>query len=205
MIAFLEGILKYTSPGVVVVSCNGVGYEVQIPVTDNDKLPAIGSVVTLYTMLSVSENAGISLYGFLFKDDLEMFKLLITVNGIGPKGALNILSSIDADSLRFAILGEDSKTIAKAQGVGKKTAERIILDLKDKINIMDAFEKKSENTTEQIAVSDASLGAAREDAVLALVALGYSRTESLQAVRKVEINEKSTVDTILRDSLKFLV
>lgn len=205
MIAFLEGVLKYAAPGVAVVGCNGVGYEVQIPVTDTDKLPAIGSEVTLYTMLSVSENAGISLYGFLFKDDLEMFKLLITVNGIGPKGAQNILSSIDADSLRFAILSEDSKTIAKAQGVGKKTAERIILDLKDKINLMDAFEKKMENTVTSVTVSDVDLGAAKEDAVLALVALGYSRTESLQAVRKVEIDENSTVDTILRDSLKFLV
>lgn len=205
MIAFLEGVLKYAAPGVAVVGCNGVGYEVQIPVTDTDKLPAIGSEVTLYTMLSVSESAGISLYGFLFKDDLEMFKLLITVNGIGPKGAQNILSSIDSDSLRFAILSEDSKTIAKAQGVGKKTAERIILDLKDKINLMDAFEKKIDNTAASVTVSDVDLGAAKEDAVLALVALGYSRTESLQAVRKVEIDENSTVDTILRDSLKFLV
>lgn len=204
MIAFLEGILKYAAPGVVIVSCNGVGYEVMIPVTDTDRLPPIGSEITLHTMLSVSENSGVGLYGFLSRDDLEMFKLLITVNGIGPKGAQSILSSIDADTIRFAVLSEDAKTISKAQGVGKKTAERIILDLKDKINLMDAFEKKIENT-ETDTISEGEIGAAKEDAFLALIALGYSRTESLQAVRKVEVNENSTVDTILRDSLKFLI
>lgn len=204
MIAFLEGILKYSAPGIAVVSCNGVGYEVNIPLTDNERLPALGSEVMLYTMLSVNENTGVTLYGFLFRDDLEMFKLLITVNGIGPKGAQSILSSINSDSLRFAILSEDAKTISKAQGVGKKTAERIILDLKDKISLSEAFDKKLENAKTE-AEQTAGLSAAKEDAVLALVALGYSRTESLQAVRKVEITEDSTVDTILRDSLKFLV
>lgn len=204
MIAFLEGVLEYAAPGVVIVSCNGVGYEVMIPVTDTDKLPATGCEITLHTMLSVSENSGVSLYGFLSRDDLEMFKLLITVNGIGPKGAQGILSSIDADTIRFAVLSEDAKTISKAQGVGKKTAERIILDLKDKINLPDAFEKRIENAGAE-AASETEIGTAKEDAVLALVALGYSRSESLKAVRKVELNENSTVDTILRDSLKFLV
>ncbi|MGN0164587.1 MAG: Holliday junction branch migration protein RuvA [Lachnospiraceae bacterium] len=205
MIAFLEGVLKYSSPGVAVVSCNGVGYEVMITLTDTDKLPPIGSEITLYTMLSVSENAGISLYGFLSKDDLDMFKMLITVNGIGPKGAQTILSSIDTDSLRFAVLSEDAKTIAKAQGVGKKTAERIILDLKDRITLEDAFEKKLENTKTEAASSDMNMGTVKEDAVMALVALGYSRTESMQAVQKVQINELSTVDSVLSASLKYLL
>lgn len=204
MIAFVEGVLKYTAPGVAVVDCGGVGYEVMIPLSDSDRLPPIGSDVTLYTMLSVSENSGITLYGFTSRDDLDFFKLLINVNSIGPKSAQNILSSIDADTLRFAILSEDVKTISKAPGIGKKTAERIVLELKDKITLDEAFGKKTESVNEGAGLG-AELNAAKEDAVLALIALGYSRTESLQAVRKVEINENSTVDTILSDSLKYLM
>lgn len=204
MIAFIDGILKYTTPGIAVVDCNGIGYEVGIPLSDNDRLPSLGSRVVLHTMLSVSENSGVNLYGFLSRDDLEMFKLLITVNGIGPKAAQGILSSLDADTIRFAILSEDDKTIAKAQGVGKKTAQKIVLELKDKISLTDAFDKKIENTKIETAAS-AEIGTAKEDAVLALIALGFSRTESMRAVQQVEIDENSTADTILGDSLKFLI
>lgn len=140
------------------------------------------------------------LYGFLSKDDLEIFKLLITVSGIGPKGGLAILSTLPADDLRFAILSGDSKAISKAPGIGAKTAQRVILDLKDKLSLEDAFEKKLENQASGAAVSMNS--AVKNDAVMALNALGYSSTESLKAVSKVDITEDMDVEDVLKLALK---
>lgn len=140
------------------------------------------------------------LYGFLSKDDLEIFKLLITVSGIGPKGGLAILSTLPADDLRFAILSGDSKAISKAPGIGAKTAQRVILDLKDKLSLEDAFEKKLENQASGAAVSMNS--SVKNDAVMALNALGYSSTESLKAVSKVDITEDMDVEDVLKLALK---
>ena len=140
------------------------------------------------------------LYGFLSKDDLEIFKLLITVSGIGPKGGLAILSTLSADDLRFAILSGDSKAISKAPGIGAKTAQRVILDLKDKLSLEDAFEKKLENQDSGVAASMNST--VKNDAVMALNALGYSSTESLKAVSKVDITEDMDVEDVLKLALK---
>lgn len=140
------------------------------------------------------------LYGFLSKDDLEIFKLLITVSGIGPKGGLAILSTLSADDLRFAILSGDSKAISKAPGIGAKTAQRVILDLKDKLSLEDAFEKKLENQASGAAVSMNS--AVKNDAVMALNALGYSSTESLKSVSKVDITDDMDVEDVLKLALK---
>lgn len=140
------------------------------------------------------------LYGFLSKDDLEIFKLLITVSGIGPKGGLAILSTLSADDLRFAILSGDSKAISKAPGIGAKTAQRVILDLKDKLSLEDAFEKKLENQASGVAASMNST--VKNDAVMALNALGYSSTESLKAVSKVDITEDMDVEDVLKFALK---
>ncbi len=203
MYAFIEGKLEYADAGCAVINAGGVGYEIQISAEAAERLPAFGSELRLYTYLNVNENSGVSLFGFLSRDEQEMFKLLITVNGVGPKVALGLLGGMNTDTLRFAILSDDAKTIAKTPGIGPKTASRIILDLKDKINLLDAFEKKLENTTES--AENEGLDSAREDAVLALVSLGYSRTESLQAVKKVETDENSTADSILKGSLKFLI
>lgn len=136
----------------IVVEAAGVGYLIYIPTQYFDMLPDEGEDVKIYTYLCVREDAMI-LYGFLSKDDLEIFKLLITVSGIGPKGGLAILSTLSADDLRFAILSGDSKAISKAPGIGAKTAQRVILDLKDKLSLEDAFEKKLENQTSGAAVS----------------------------------------------------
>ena len=136
----------------IVVEAAGVGYLIYIPTQYFDMLPDEGEDVKIYTYLCVREDAMI-LYGFLSKDDLEIFKLLITVSGIGPKGGLAILSTLPADDLRFAILSGDSKAISKAPGIGAKTAQRVILDLKDKLSLEDAFEKKLENQTSGAAVS----------------------------------------------------
>ena len=203
LISFLEGKLEYADLSAVVINCGGVGYEVNINASDNEKLPAIGSDLRIYTFLSISENTGAILYGFLTRDELEMYKLLITVSGVGPKVAKTMLGGMSPDTLRFAILSDDAKTIAKAPGIGAKTAGKIILDLKDKVSLMEAFEKKLENTKEEAAES--GLSQVKEDAVLTLVALGYSKTESIQAVRKVEMDEDMDTEKLVKASLKFIL
>ena len=199
MIAYLNGILAEIEEENIVIEVNGIGYNVRIPAGMAGRLPQIGEVVKLYTYTSVREDA-IGLYGFLSRDDLNMYRQLITVSGIGPKGGLAILSTLSADDLRFAILSGDSKAISKAPGIGAKTAQRVILDLKDKLSLEDAFEKKLENQTSGAAVSMNST--VKNDAVMALNALGYSSTESLKAVSKVDITEDMDVEDVLKLALK---
>ena len=114
------------------------------------------------------------LFGFLSKDDLQMFRLLLGVNGIGPKAALGVLAGLTADELRFAVLSDDAKTISKAPGIGKKTAQKLILELKDKLKLEDAFEKKLAHEQEAAAISGTNILDGSKEAVEALVALGYS-------------------------------
>ena len=139
------------------------------------------------------------LYGFLTKDDLQVFKLILGVSGIGPKGALAILSVMTTDDLRFAVLGDDAKAIAKAPGIGAKTAQRLILELKDKLSLEDAFEKKFEHVQANVT---ANARGERNEAVQALVALGYSSSEALKAVNGVEGAEDMDVEDILKAALK---
>ncbi len=199
MYAYIKGELAEKNIDSIVVEAAGVGYLIYIPTQYFDMLPDEGEDVKIYPYLCVREDAMI-LYGFLSKDDLEIFKLLITVSGIGPKGGLAILSTLSADDLRFAILSGDSKAISKAPGIGAKTAQRVILDLKDKLSLEDAFEKKLENQASGAAVSMNST--VKNDAVMALNALGYSSTESLKAVSKVDITEDMDVEDVLKLALK---
>lgn len=202
MLRFLKGTLAMREEGAAVVECGGIGYEVMLSTADLANLPATGSQVCIYTYLNVSENAGVTLFGFLNPDDLAMFKLLITVSGIGPRGAQSILSLIPADSLRFAIVSEDAKSISKAPGIGPKTASRLIIELKDKVNLQEVFEKSF--TDKESAGMESELQGTKEDAVLALVALGYSRTDATKAVSSAAVTEDMTVDEVLRKSLRFL-
>ena len=143
------------------------------------------------------------LFGFLTKDDLQMFRLLLNVNGIGPKAALGVLSGIPTDDLRFAILSEDLKTLSKIPGIGKKTAQKLILELKDKISLQDAFEQKLAHQEELPAQTEA-LRDGYQEAVEALVALGYSGTDAMRAVKKVSAEEAADVEAILKAALKNL-
>lgn len=143
------------------------------------------------------------LYGFFSRDDLEVFRMLLSVNGIGPKAALGILSGLSADELRFAVLSEDVTAISRAPGVGKKTAQKLILELKDKFDLEDAFEKKLAGVSAREAAD--SKNEAVEEAVQALTALGYSGTEALQAVRKVEISPDINAEEILKAALKYML
>lgn len=201
MIAFLQGEIDYVTENSVVVNCRGVGYEVSVSAADLSQMPEIGSEVRIYTYLNINENSGIGLFGFLNRDDLAMFKLLITVSGIGPKGAQSILSGMTADTLRFAILAEDAKTISKAPGIGAKTAQKLVLELKDKVSLEETFEH---SLAAKSSKEEDSLQGAKEEAVLALVSLGYSKTEATHAVSKVPMSEGITVDEVLSQSLKFM-
>ena len=142
------------------------------------------------------------LYGFLSRDDLEMFRLLLNVNGIGPKAALGVLAGLTADELRFAVLSDDIKTISRAPGIGKKTAQKLILELKDKLKLEDAFEKKLAHEQEATNLSGSVLHDGRQEAVEALVALGYSSTEAMKAVRKVNDVSPDDVEGLLKAALK---
>lgn len=182
----------------VVVEAGGIGYNIYTTGQTFRYLPGIGEEVKLYTYLNVREDAMV-LYGFLTKDDLRVFKLLIGVNGIGPKGALAILSVMTTDDLRFAVLGDDAKAISKAPGIGAKTAQRVILELRDKLSIEDAFEEKLAHTLEQ---NGGNAKDSKNEAVQALVALGYSSSEAAKAVNGVEITEDTDVEDILKAALK---
>ena len=169
---------------------------------DMGLLPPGGKEVMVYTYLHVKEDA-MQLFGFLTRDALAVFKLLITVNGIGPKGALGILTALTPDDLRYAVVSNDIKAICAAPGIGKKTAEKLVLELKDKLRLEDALEHLDESVRES-AGDTALFGDVQADAVQALVALGYGNTEALKAVRQVEITEMMSVEDVLKQSLKHL-
>ena len=200
MYAYIKGELAEINTYHIVIEAGGIGYQVFISLQTFDYLPSVGENLKIYTYLYLREDAMI-LYGFLTKDDLELFKLLISVSGIGPKGGLAILSTLEADDLRFAILSGDAKAISKAPGVGGKTAQRVILELKDKLSLEDAFEAKTEHVQKNAAAAG---GSVKNDAVMALTALGYSSTESLKAVSAVEITEDMDVEEVLKAALKHL-
>lgn len=203
MIAFVRGRIEDISTDNVVIDVGGIGYNVKISSTTASKLPGIGEEVKLFTYTSVREDA-FWLYGFLTRADLEIFKKCITVSGIGPKGALSILSVMDADSLRYAIMSEDKKAIAKAPGIGARTAERLILELKDKVSVDDEMIER------EIAANAASAGAnplavtsdQMKEALDALVSLGYGQTESLKALQSIPDPEGMDSGAILKAALK---
>lgn len=200
MYSYIKGELsEIVAENHIVVENGGIGYNIYIPGQVLSLLPGVGEEVKIYTYLCVREDAFI-LYGFLTRDDLNVFKLLIGVSGIGPKGALAILSVMSTDDLRFAVLSDDAKAIAKAPGVGNKTAQRLIIELKDKLSLEDAFEQKLSHTQE--AVFGNGLKGIRNEAVEALVSLGYSSTEALKVLRDIEITEDSSVEDILKLALK---
>ncbi len=183
LIAYVNGILENVEEGNAVVDVNGFGINVNISGATYDRLPGIGEMVKLYTYTNVKEDA-FNLFGFLSRDELNLFKMLITVNGVGPKAGLSILSVMTPDDVRFAIMSGDTKSISKAPGIGKKTAERITLELRDKLKISEDDMLGGSASSGGIEVSEGT-NPARDEAVAALVALGYNSSDSMKAVRKV--------------------
>ncbi len=199
MIAFVKGRIDDITEENVVIDVGGIGYNIKISTETAALLSGVDDEVKLYTYTCVREDT-FSLYGFMTRDELEIFKKLITVNGIGPKGGLAILSVMSADDLRFAIIAGDAAAISKAPGIGKKTAERVILDLKDKISLEDTLIHKEMQRpqTEERQLDNH----ARNEAVEALIALGYSATDALHAVKSVQAEENMDVEKILKLALK---
>jgi len=198
MINFLHGKLIEALPTQVTVDVNGVGYEALIPLSSFDKLPAPGSDVKLLTHLAIRDDAHV-LYGFMTTQEREMFRLLIhTVSGIGPKIALNILSGMNVTALRGAVASSDVKALAQISGVGRKTAERIVVELRDKIGAAGAWEALSAERA--LSAADQKIN----DAVLALLALGFKQPEAHEAVRSIAgaLGEKATVEDLVRACLK---
>lgn len=201
MYAYLKGTIEEITEDNLVLEVNQVGYNIKVSARTVNALQGIGSLVKIYTYTLVREDS-FSLYGFLTRDDLNIFKKLITVNGIGPKGGLAILSILSADELRFAIISGDAKAISKAPGIGAKTAERVILDLKDKVSLDEALAPKTEVST--VSLSGEDLNNGKNEAIEALVALGYSASDALRAVKQVTVTEDSNVEEILKAALKYI-
>lgn len=200
MIAFVRGTAVDMTENSVIVEAGGIGYEIYMTGTELSQIH-MGEEVKIHTYFNVREDA-MQLYGFRSKDDLQMFKLLLGVNGVGPKAAVGVLAGITADELRFAILSDDVKTLSKAPGIGKKTAQKLILELKDKMKLEDAFELKLAHEQEKAVAGLGEISDGRQEAVEALVALGYSSTDALRAVRKVTDVAPDDVEGLLKAALK---
>jgi len=194
MISYIKGELTEILEDAIVVETGGVGYNIMVPASLFRELPPVGRQVKIYTHFQVKEDA-MSLYGFFTREDVRIFRMLIGVSGIGPKGALGILSVLTPDDLRFAVLAEDVAAISKAPGVGKKTAQKCIIELKDKLSLQEAVEIKLAHNQTSSAVEDDP----RDEALQALVALGYSASEAMRAVK---VAQGDTVEDLIRSALK---
>lgn len=202
MISFIRGMVADVTDTSVIVEAGNIGYEIFMTGNVIEQAVRMGQEVKIHTYFHIREDA-MQLYGFLEKDDLQMFKLLLGVNGIGPKAALGVMSGLTADELRFAVLSDDVKTISRAPGIGRKTAQKMILELKDKLKLEDAFEKKLASRQETAEFGE-TMHDGRREAVEALTALGYSNTDALRAVRKVTDVDPEDVEGLLKAALKNL-
>ena len=197
MISFVRGTVSDIEENCVEIDTGALGYEIMMPLSDIERLSGLRQEVKIFTYLNVREDE-MSLFGFLTKDALELFKKLITVAGIGPRGALGILGVFTPADLRFAILSGDVKAITKAPGIGTKTAQRLVIELKDKVDIADGLREIADSIDYRGEVTDDS---ARSEAVMALTVLGYSNQEALKALQGIETEGRDTED-ILKDALK---
>ena len=208
MIAFIKGQLIECQLTVAILEVNGIGYQVNIPLTTVERLPLLGEQVKLYTHASYREDSQ-TLYGFIDRESRDFFRMIVDkVSGIGPKIALNLLGSLSLPTLKVSIANADVAMLAKAQGLGKKTAERIVVELKDKVLPKPTSEHiptKSLSTGETTELSTQSSGklANYHDAVSALLTLGYKATDADQAIRKAseELNENPSTEELIREAL----
>lgn len=201
MYAYFIGEITYVQADSVVMEVNNIGYNIKVSTQTIQNLGHMSGEIKLYTYTYVKEDA-MSLFGFLTREELELFKKMITVNGIGPKGALAILSTMTVDALRLAIISGDAKSIAKSPGIGSKTAERLIIDLKDKIDIQEILQPDMGGVPANGVVQDLP---AKKEAIEALTALGYGATDAVKAVNQVSCDENTTTEEILKAALKIIM
>ncbi|HCO73459.1 MAG TPA: Holliday junction branch migration protein RuvA, partial [Clostridium sp.] len=193
MYEYIKGIFKSIEKEYIVIECGNIGYKIFTSGSTISNMPAIEQQIKIYTHQIVREDF-IGLYGFLTKDEISMFNLLISINGVGPKAALSLMSIANVSTLKYAIITDDDKLITKAPGIGKKTAQRIILELKDKIALGDAMPKGA--TISDIDIDNEKLS----EAVGALIALGYSDKEAEKAIEKAD--RSKSVEDIIKECLK---
>lgn len=203
MIAFLRGKLSQAMPHQAIVDVGGVGYATHIPLTTFDKLPQAGTEVVLLTHHHVTEREH-TLFGFFTHDERDLFRLLIDrVSGIGPKMALAVLSGMPVPAFKDAVIRNDTNALARIKGVGKKTAERIVLELKDKVGVVDAWQ-----AAETAKGAHDPLKEAQMDAVLGLIALGYKQSEAQKAVTEITkqpgFAAAHSADKIIREALRVM-
>ena len=204
MISFIRGEVAWLTENSVVLDCGGIGYEVVVPAPVLASQPRQGEKMLLYTYMQVRED-GVSLFGFASREELAVFRMLIGVSGLGPKGAVGLLSAVSVDDLRFAVLSEDEKTIARAPGIGAKTAKKLILELKDKFRLEDAFEQKLAASGAEAADAEGNDSRSMiSEAIQALTALGFSGTEASRAVNSIALTSDMTSDELLKAALKKL-
>lgn len=202
MIAYIKGSLEYRGDGYIVIESAGVGYGMTVSGQFMEKLPQLHSELKAYTYLSVRED-GISLFGFYSMEELDIFKVLIGVSGVGPKVALSVLSALTVSELRLAVISGDVKSISRANGVGAKGASRIILELKDKLSMEDMIDAAYEGSMERS--GNAAALDVRTDVITALTALGYTGLEASRAVSRVENQESMDEEMLLKAALKNLL
>lgn len=200
MIGYVKGELVESRNGKIVVEVNGIGYNIIVSDTLREELPSIGNQVKIYTYTSVREDA-INLYGFTSRDSLDMFYMLLGVSGVGPKGAQSILSFFNVMDLKYAIISENSTLISKAPTIGKKTAERIVIDLKDKISKEDLLVGANDIG---VTSSNKDVPDEAKDAIDALAALGYDKKDATKAILSIDHVEELDTNTILKQALKYL-
>lgn len=200
MYGYIKGTIEDIQQDKVVIEANNIGYNIFVPSDVMANIGYTGKSVKLYTYLNVKEDA-MTLFGFLTKEDLELFKLLITVNGIGPKGAMGILGALSGDDLRFAIMSGDSKAISSAPGIGLKTAQKLILELKDKLKLDEVNLLSSHNSPD---TTDSMGDDIVTEAAMALTALGYGQTEALKAIRQCNYETGDTVEGLIKAALRKL-
>lgn len=197
MISYVKGSLESIYEDGIVVDNQGIGYDIKTPTIVLNSMPALGSQIKIYTYLYVREDA-LSLFGFLTREDLRTFQLLIGINGIGPKAGLSILSTLTVEQLRYAVLSEDVKAISKTPGIGAKGAQRLIIELKDKLKLSDALTPFMDSTD----LTGANTGDIRSETALALVSLGYSNSDALRAIQAVDQMDGMDTETLLKAALK---
>lgn len=200
MIAYISGALVSAGENYIVIDNHGMGYRIFVSGKFLEHIPAYGTQIKIYTHMYIREDE-LTLYGFHSEEELSVFRILIGISGVGPKVAMAILTALTIQELQLAVISEDTKTISKANGVGAKSASRIILELKDKLKMEDMMDAAYEQSIVQ---DTQDLNAAR-DAILALVNLGYSNSEAALAVKKIGDTSQMDIESILKAALKKLI
>lgn len=205
MYSYIKGELADITEQTIVVEAGGIGYNITVPMPTLDTYFEIGQQVKIYTYLQVREDA-MKLFGFMTKEDEKLFELLISVNGIGPKGAISILSTMTTDELRFAVLSGDDKSISKAPGIGAKTAQRVILELKDKFHIEETFHGFTpESGAKRGSLTTSETNSTRSEVTEALIALGFGQQEVLRVVKSLDFSAELSEEEYIKQAFSLLV